>query len=287
VVRIPLRESHKEIGALEAGSYGAFVSGETYAALEFLAEQLPAAIDNCRLIEEKLKLERQLAERERLALVGQMAASISHNLRNPLSSMKTVLQVLPENRELPESVREDCELVVGEIDRLATKLNQLLHYAKASVRATSGKERVDVTAVIEQVVALLRRDAERRRVTLRFERPAEPVNALGSEEGMSDVASNLIVNAIEALPNGGNICVSLGPRDSRVNLEVTDDGPGISAQLQAQLFRPFFTTKPSGTGLGLAIVEKRLLEMDGSIICESPIRDGKGTRFIVTLPLAE
>jgi len=287
VVRFPLREGREEIGALEAGSYGAFVSGETYAALEFLAEQLPAAIGLCRLIDEKLKLERELAERERLALVGQMAASISHNLRNPLSSMKTVLQVLLENRELPQSVRGDCELVAGEIDRLASKLNQLLRYAKPSVRAADSKQRVDAAAVIEQVVALLKRDAERRHVTLEFKHPAPPVNALGSEEAVSDVASNLIVNAIEALPSGGNICVSLAPCDGRLNLEVTDDGPGISAPLQAQLFRPFFTTKPSGTGLGLAIVEKRLLEMDGSIACESPVREGKGTRFTVTLPLAE
>ena len=86
---------------LEAASTGSYLTGETSAALEFLAEQLPGMVDLARLIEEKLRLERELAERERMAVLGQMAASVSHNLRNPLSSMKTVLQVQLENPDLP------------------------------------------------------------------------------------------------------------------------------------------------------------------------------------------
>ncbi len=149
-VRLPLRKGAKEIGTLDAAAYGAFISGDTRAALEFLAEQLPGAIDLCRLIEEKLTLERELAERERLALVGQMAASISHNLRNPLSSMKTVMQVLLEKSELAADVRRDCALVVGEIDRLSAKLGQLLLFARPSVRAQAGRQRVDVAALAAQ-----------------------------------------------------------------------------------------------------------------------------------------
>src|SRR5712692_11770574 len=136
----PLRKDREEVGVLEASSFGAVLSGEPYAALEFLAEQLPATLDLCRLIEEKLALERELAGRERLALVGQMAASISHNLKNPLGSMKTVLQVQLENPQLPEALRKDCEMVVGEIDRLSAKLGQLLRYAKPSLRARAAPQ---------------------------------------------------------------------------------------------------------------------------------------------------
>ena len=118
---------------LEAVSTGAYLTGETSAALEFLGEQLPAMIDLARLIEEKLRLERELAERERLALLGQLAASVSHNLRNPLSSMKTILQVQLEHPDLPLDVRHDCALVVDEIDRMSEKLKQLLNFAKPSV----------------------------------------------------------------------------------------------------------------------------------------------------------
>jgi signal transduction histidine kinase len=123
-------------------------------------------------------------------------------------------------------------------------------------------------------------------VVLELDRPQE-AHVLGSEEAMSDIVSNLVVNAIEALPRGGKICVSLAARDGRLKLEVTDDVPGIPAGLQTQLFRPFFTTKPSGTGLGLTIVERRLAEMGGSIAWESPVQVGKGRKFTAMLPLAE
>ncbi len=283
----PLRKDGEEIGALEAGALGAALSGETYAALEFLAEQLPALIDLCRLIEEKLQLERELAERERLALVGQMAASISHNLKNPLGSMKTVLQVQLENPALPESVRQDCAMVVGEIDRLSTKLGQLLRYAKPSVRAGGAPERVAALALVEQVVALLRHEAERRHVQLELERETNETFVRGSEEALSDVLSNLVVNAIEILPAGGLVRVRLARRDASLVLEVTDNGPGIPPEFREKIFQPFFTTKPSGTGLGLAIVERRLAEMGGAIGWETPVAGGRGTCFRVTLPVAE
>ncbi|HEV2224249.1 MAG TPA: histidine kinase dimerization/phospho-acceptor domain-containing protein, partial [Candidatus Acidoferrales bacterium] len=139
---IPLKDGRKEIGVLEACSTGAVLVGETTVALEFLAEQLPTLVNHCRLIGEKLRLERELAERERLALVGQMAASISHNLRNPISSMKTVLQALLEERDLTPRVREDCEIVVREMDRLSSKLTQLLRYARPGVRGNDSAGRM-------------------------------------------------------------------------------------------------------------------------------------------------
>ncbi len=287
---VSLRRDRGDIGALEVCSSGAVLTGETTAELEFLAERFPAVVELCRLIEEKIKLERELAERERLALVGQMAASISHNLRNPLSSMKTVLQVLLERRNLPEDVREDCGLVVGEIDRLSAKLSQLLEYAKPTVRSPGRRPAVggvDAVGLAEQVVALLRRDAERRRVKLDLDRPLEEVRILGTEGALSDVVSNLVVNAIEAQPADGRVRVSLRQTDGRFVIEVTDDGPGIPSDLRSKILQPFFTTKPSGTGLGLAIVARRLAEMEGTIVWDSPVNGGRGTKFTVSLPLAD
>ena len=103
-------------------------------------------VELCRLIEEKLRLERELAERERLALLGQMAASVSHNLRNPLSSMKTVLQVQLENPDLPLDVRHDCALVLDEINRMNAKLNQLLRFAKPTAGGNHAQARNDNSA---------------------------------------------------------------------------------------------------------------------------------------------
>jgi signal transduction histidine kinase len=283
VVRVPLVEGRKEVGILEAASTGSYLTGETTAALDFLAEQLPAMLDLCRLIEEKLRLERELAERERLALLGRMAASVSHNLRNPLSSMKTILQVQLENPDLPAGVRHDCALVLGEIDRMSAKLKQLLNFAKPS----ANNRRVAAVALAKQTAELFRHDAERRNVILEFEAPAEEIRIFASEEALGEVLSNLVVNSIEAQPDGGRVRVGLARRDDRLEIRVEDRGPGISPELRSKMFQPFFTTKATGTGLGLAIVARRVAEMGGTISCESPLAEGKGTRFRLLLPLAE
>lgn len=290
-----LKQGGREVGTLEVSPYGAALSGETSGALEFLAEQLPAVLDLCRLIERKLMLERELAERERLALVGQMAASISHNLKNPLSSMKTILQVQLENPALPPDLRSDCNLVVAEIDRLAAKLGQLLRFSKPPARALDGKQSVDARKVLEQVLAFLGHDAERRGVLLEVDAQASDYGAdcefhyelRGDEEALSDVLTNLLVNAIEAVGPGGRIRVSSLRLDGFLQITLEDNGPGIPAHLQNKVFEPFFTTKSQGTGLGLAIVARRVSEMGGQIHLRSPVSDGRGTQFEVKLPIAE
>ncbi|MGH9865429.1 MAG: ATP-binding protein, partial [Candidatus Acidiferrales bacterium] len=108
----------------------------------------------------------------------------------------------------------------------------------------------------------------------------------GSEESWTDIVSNLVVNAIEAQHAGGKVCVCVGKCGGSVRVEIVDDGPGIPADLGAKVFQPFFTTKASGTGLGLAIVARRVAEMGGAISWESPVRDGRGTTFIITVPLS-
>ncbi len=283
VVRMPLMKDHQEVGLLEAASTGSYLTGETSAGLEFLAEQLPPMADLCRLIEEKVRLERELAERERLAVLGQMAASVSHNLRNPLSSMKTVLQVQLEKPDLPADLRHDCALVVGEIDRMSAKLKQLLNFAKPSVNG----QRVAAVALAKQTAALFRHDAERRNVILEFDGPEEEVSILASEEALSEVFSNLIVNAIEAQPDGGRVRIGLARVGDHLEIQVEDRGLGVSAELRSRIFQPFFTTKATGTGLGLAIVARRVDEMGGTMSCESPVHDGKGARFRVKLPIED
>jgi signal transduction histidine kinase len=285
-VRLKLGKPSAEFGELVAVPIGSAISGETSAALDFLAEQLPAVIELCRVIEEKVGLERELDERERLALVGQMAASISHNLKNPLGSMKTVLQVQLENPALPEGARRDLAMVLGELDRLIVKLTQLLRYAKPAVRPGAAPQRVEASAAAEQVVSLLRHEAERRDGRLYLEDQSGGAVIPGSEESLADILSNLVVNAIEVMPKGGSVEVKVSREGSQLLIQVTDDGPGIPPANLARLFKPFFTTKPSGTGLGLAIVERRAFELGGSVTCESPVANGRGARFRVRLPIA-
>src|SRR6202042_459429 len=221
-----LMKDGEEIGVLEAATTGSYLTGETTAALGFLGEQLPGMIDLARLIEDKVRLERELAERERMASLGQMAANVSHNLRNPLSSMKTVLQVQLEDPDLPVNVRRDSTLVVGEIDRMSAKLTQLLRYAKPSV----GGQRVAAVALANQTAVLFRHDADTRNVRFEFERPTHEIWALASDEALNEILSNLIVNAIEAQTAGGRVRLSLSRYEGRLEIVVEDGGPGISAE---------------------------------------------------------
>jgi signal transduction histidine kinase len=270
-------------GVLKVQPHGAFLSGETAAALEFLCEQLPSALDLCLLIEEKLRLERKLAERERLAVLGQMAASISHNLKNPLGSIKTILQVQLENPEVPESIRGETRMVLEEVRRLSAKLNQLLQFSRPAVRGGGIDARCDARAVAEEVVSLLRHEAEERGIALGLRFSGDDSVVEASAEGWGEVISNLVVNALEVSSRGGHVNVNLAWQGLECVIAVEDDGPGIPLALQEKVFQPFFTTKSKGTGLGLAIVARRVAEFRGALKFVSPARDGKGTRFEVTL----
>jgi signal transduction histidine kinase len=282
-IGFPIGQADRALGVLEVKPHGAGLSGETRAALEFLCEQLPGALDLCRLIEEKLHLERELAERERLALVGQMAASISHNLKNPLGSIKTILQVQMESAELPESMRRETKMVLDEIGRLSSKLNQMLQFSRPAVRAGSVAANCDAKAVVVEVATLLRHEAERRGIVLEMEFPGGSLKVAASAEAMSDIASNLLVNALEAASRGGHVSVRMTEDNGGCALVVQDDGPGIPASARGKVLQPFFTTKSQGTGLGLAIVARRVAESDGRLEWDSPVKDGHGTRFRVTL----
>jgi signal transduction histidine kinase len=275
------------VGVVRVEPHGSVLSGETRAALEFLCEQLPGALDVCRLIEEKLQLERELAERERLAVLGQMAASISHNLKNPLGSIKTILQVQMENPEVPESIRGETQMVLEEIGRLSSKLNQLLQFSRPALRGGASPPACDARAVMEEVGGVLRHEAERRGVALKLEMQKEKTTVAASSEALGEILSNLLVNALEASPRGGHVKVCGHGNGNGFLFAVEDEGPGVPESARERILQPFFTTKTQGTGLGLAIVARRVAEFGGKLDWQSPVKDGKGTRFEVTLPLKE
>src|SRR5256884_611713 len=199
----PLVQGNRSQGVLRVEPHGAIISGDTRAALEFLCEQLPGALDLCRLIEEKLRLERELAERERLALVGQMAASISHNLKNPLGSMKTILQVQLENPELPETIRGETKMVLDEISRLSTKLNQLLQFSRPTVRGGSAIGSCDARAAVEEVTGAVSHERERRGVEREIKDSGGRAMWAASAETVNAILPNLWVRCVGPPPAGG------------------------------------------------------------------------------------
>jgi signal transduction histidine kinase len=281
----PVRQGSALAAVLRAEPHGAALSGETRAALEFLCEQLPGALDLCRLIEEKLQLERELAERERLAVLGQMAASISHNLKNPLGSIKTILQVQLESPELPEAMRAETRMVLEEVSRLSGKLNQLLQFSRPAVSGGDVEAVCDARAIAEQVSGVLRHEAERRGVALDVDVRPAGAQVAASAEAVSEILSNLVVNALEATPRGGNVWLHGSLNGSGYLFTVEDDGPGVPGRAQEKILQPFFTTKTQGTGLGLAIVVRRVEEFGGKLAWKSPVKNDRGTRFEISMPL--
>jgi signal transduction histidine kinase len=272
---------------LSVRPHGAMLSGETRAALEFLCEQLPGALDLCRLIEEKLLLERELAERERLAALGQMAASISHNLKNPLGSMKTILQVQLENPEMPESMRAETKMILEEMGRLSTKLNQLLQFSRPAVLGERKTTKCDACEVARDVASVLGPDAQNKGIALELAPASSAVQVAVGTEALNDILTNLVVNALDAAPRGGHVHIGVSRNGGKGLLVVEDDGPGVPTELQEKILQPFFTTKTQGTGLGLAIVARRVSEVGGKLEFESPLNNGRGTRFLVWLSLGE
>jgi len=145
----------------------------------------------------------------------------------------------------------------------------------------------EARVVVEEVASVLLHEAEKRGVKLQTEVSGNSAKVAASAEALHDILSNLVVNALEATPRGGCVLVAADSKGSECDLAVEDDGPGIPAALQEKILQPFFTTKSQGTGLGLAIVARRVAEFGGKLNCESPMRDGHGTRFQVTLPLEQ
>ncbi len=281
-VRIfPIRRGNNVIGLLAVTPVTSDLSGDQVGALQLLADQLAAALELCQLIAEKVQLERALAEKAKMAFLGEMAARIAHNVKNPLSSMKTLVQLLEEDSSLPDRTRKECRLITNEIDRLNANISQVLRYAKP---ACDTDRPADLAAVATRVIALMRPEAERRGVRLELNSNLAPCPVEGGEEAVNDIVSNIVVNALEASAPGGLVRVSVDHKSSVSNgaqLIVEDDGPGIPLDMKDKIFQPFFTTRPGGTGLGLAIVARRAEEIGGAAECLSPITSHAGARFVV------
>ena len=242
-------------------------------------------MDLARLIEDKLRLERELAERERMAVLGQMAASVSHNLRNPLSSMKTVLQVQLENPDLPLDVRRDCTLVVGEIDRMSAKLTQLLRLCEASV---NGAARGGGGAGEADGVALSGRDAEQRNVRLEFERPTHEIYRFGVGRSAERSAFESDRECDGSAAGGRARAAEFGAVGTGAwTFWSTTTVPAFHQNCARKFFSRISRRKLRGRGWGFRLWRGELTELGGAMSCESPLHRGKGTRFHLTLPLAE
>jgi signal transduction histidine kinase len=161
----------------------------------------------------------------------------------------------------------------------------LLQFSRPTVRGGSVRATSDLRTVIDEVIGVLGREAERRGISLQARLHDEELIVAAASDAVSDVVSNLVVNALEAVSRGGHVAVSAGVHDGMGAVTVEDDGTGVAPTVRDKILQPFFTTKTQGTGLGLAIVARRVSEFRGQLDWKSPARDGKGSEFRVLIPL--
>ncbi|HYB97698.1 MAG TPA: ATP-binding protein [Candidatus Limnocylindrales bacterium] len=246
-----------------------------------------AAVAGQQSLQSEVEKLRSLATRqERLAAVGEMAAGLAHEIRNPLVSIRTFTQLLPERYGDEEFRSGFLDLTLAEIDRITALVGELLSFARPAAGGDAA-EAVDIAECLERTCALLRNQARSAGVALDLELEVGLGAAAIEEDRLRQIVLNLIVNAIQACNGRGRVVVSAGRSDRAPHLtciRVRDDGPGMAAEVAARVFEPFFTTRSEGTGLGLALV-KRIVEDHGGRIGVSTT-PGAGACFSVELPIA-
>ncbi len=222
-----------------------------------------------------------LARADRLAALGTLAAGIAHEIRNPLVSVRTFIELLPERFHDEEFRTEFRQLTLAEIERICVLLDDLLAFTRPG---PAQPEPSNLNALAVQTVRLLEPQARKRRVSLRVRLGDHVAPVLADEGRVKQVLMNLILNGIEACADRGAVDVAtsaVAPGGWSI-LEVADDGSGIAEGVAARVFDPFVTTKDTGSGLGLYIAHRIVTEHGGTIRMHS--RPGGGTLCAVTLP---
>jgi signal transduction histidine kinase len=275
----PLRRENKTAGLMVIDTGAAGLTTDSRAVLELLANQVAIAIDDSRLVEENVRLEVELAERERLATLGQMAATVAHEIKNPLSAIKSIAQVMREDESLKTSYARDLSLIVGETNRLSQSVTQLLSFAR---KETPDELPLPVNELVRSVIALFQASANEQEVGIKCHaHMSEELNGK-AVAAIRDALSNLLLNALQSTPSGGTITVTAEKEANVLVIRVQDSGPGIPDDLRERIWEPFFTTRQRGTGLGLAIVRKRMQEAGGSAVLVLS-QNGGGARFELRL----
>ena len=302
LVVIPLLAKEKALGVIAADHVepGKTITRETLESVMTFAQQAGLAIHNAFMyeelktfsqqMEEKIqkttadlrKTEAQLIRSEKLAALGQLAAGIAHEIRNPLTSINILIHSLTENLPSGDSHREDLKVIEEEINRINEILDRFLRFAKP---APPLLERTDVASIFEETLQLIRPRIEKQLIVVQKEFQALPIILMDREQ-MKQVALNLLLNAVQAMPKGGTLMLrGQNSEDGQwIRISIQDSGMGIPNEDMNKLFDPFFSTKEGGVGLGLSIAHRIIDQHHGKIEVEST--PGEGTLFTIWLPIS-
>ena len=256
--------------------------------LQVLMSQASIAFENAFLYKQQRDRLRKLYGAERLATAGQLAASVAHEIRNPLTSIRSTVQYLLGEFNATHPKRPLVEGIISEVDRINTTVDGLL----SLTRVTELKfDRIALSKLIEQSTVLLRVQAHDQSVEIAYEPPPSEIYIMGDETQLKQLSINLIMNALQAMQAGGRLEIALAQErnspgrmvgKSWANISIKDTGCGIPAENLDRVFDPFFTTKQGGTGLGLSSSYAIVQQHGGEIEIQS--RVDEGTEISIRLP---
>jgi signal transduction histidine kinase len=289
-VCVPLISLNRLTGIILVGSHRADwrLAKEDVELLQFLANQAGLAFENATLYRQQQDRLRRLYRAERLAAAGKLAAGVAHEIRNPLTAIRSTVQYILQDYPEHNPKRELIHELLNEVDRIDQTVNGLLSLTRSSEIA---REEVDVVEVLEQSLVLVGPQAAQQNITVERRYECDHAGVMGEASQLKQVFLNLLMNALQAMPEGGRIIGTVGrcrpefisPVGDWVQIEIADSGPGMTPEVLEKIFDPFFTTKREGTGLGLSICHSIIQQHDGEIEVQS--RLGQGTTAVVRLPL--
>jgi signal transduction histidine kinase len=261
----------------DVGSVSLVADGD----LQTLEDQMRVIVRRVEQAARQLqRQQRELVRAEQLALVGQLAAGVAHEVRNPLTGIKLLVDAALRPKGSHALAGADLQVVRREIGRLEQTVQSFLNFARLPAPEVAP---CALGRLVREAWDAVRTRADQQNVALELHAPAEPVIAAADAGQVTTVLVNLFVNALDAMPTGGRIEVAVRPAgDGMVRLSVADTGPGIPSDILGRLFEPFLTTKPHGTGLGLSL-SRRILEEHGGRL-DGANRPTGGACFTLTLP---
>lgn len=254
--------------------------------LELALRQLPEAEPSVMLligrdVTTEVEMQARLVETERLAAVGELVAGVAHEVNNPLGSISAFAQLMLREKGLTADQRESLEIIYGETLRASHVVKDLLAFAR---RSAPRREAVDLAQVVERALRLRGYQASSHGVRTILELDEGLPSVVGDARQLQQVVLNLVTNALQAMPDGGDLRLTASAGAGRVRLEIADSGGGIPESVRPHIFEPFFTTKAEGegTGLGLSVSYGIVAAHGGTLTLADSTPSG--TAFLITLP---
>lgn len=253
-------------------------------ALAAFANQAGLAVENASMYERLKKsskeLEEQLLQSSKLAALGQLSAGVAHELRNPLTSIKILINSIISKAEPKESIKEDIAVIESEIERMNDIIKQFLDFSRPGLLCISS---VNVNFILKDTLNLMAYELKEQNISVSM-KFGEDIPKINADSGkLRQVFLNVILNSVQSMPEGGKVSLKTERSNQYVKIIVKDTGSGIPGEIKDKLFEPFFTTRKEGLGLGLSITKRIIDNHNGSIEIDSEV--GKGTTVSIKLPV--